>query len=78
MQKREDYEIAVKEAAWVGRAGGMDSVGMSLDEEGMRRRKHGELPPLSADGLEGSTAVSIGRGATQVRWKFNHEILLIS
>ena len=47
----------MKEAAWVGRAGGMDSFGMSLDEEGMRRRKHGELPPLSADGAEGSVAV---------------------
>lgn len=55
-KKREDYETAVKEAAWVGRAGGMDSFGMSLDEEGMRRRKHGELPPLSADGAEGSVA----------------------
>lgn len=46
--------MSVRESGWVGRMEGMDSTGLSLDADGRKRNKNGQLPPLSADIGDGS------------------------
>jgi myosin protein heavy chain len=47
--KRQDAFATAKEAAWIGRSGGMQSFGL----ENVKKGRRDQLPPLSHDGGEG-------------------------